>query len=287
MPRVARSIVALAFLCVLCCERVQAQEKVTFLASEPVERAPVLLRGELYRPATAGTHPAVILMHGCGGLQPPVRYALRGYAEALRSRGFAALILDSFGPRYYDGNEMCSSNAKLRDALWYRVADAFDALRYLRGLDFIDRDSVFLMGQSNGGSVALRAALAGTQRTYLKQETDAGFRGVIAFYPWCGLFMGRADISVPVLVLSGGRDDWVSARECQEVRAQGAAYEVRVYPNARHSFDLDVLTQKYAGFTIGRDPDAATDSTRRMFAFMNRELAENHRTALRASGSSR
>ncbi len=286
MPFVARSIVAFVLLCALWSARVQAQDKVMFQASDPVERGPILLRGELYRPAAGGTHPAVVLMHGCGGLQPVVRYALRGYAEVLRSRGYVALILDSFGPRYYNGEKMCSSNARLREALSYRVSDAFDALRYLRSLAYVDGDSVFLMGQSNGGSVALRAAQASTQKTYMKGGA-AGFRGVIAFYPWCGFFVGRATLAVPALVLSGGRDDWVSARECQQVRAQGAPYEVTVYPNARHSFDLDVLTQKYAGFMIGKDPDAARDSVDRMFAFMGRELTADRYPVRSAGGGSR
>ena len=257
------------------------QEIVRFPASQPNEPKPIALRGELYRPEGAGRFAAVILMHGCSGWQPAVRFSLQGYAQSLQKRGYVVLNLDSFGPRYYSGDEMCASNAKLQQALLYRTSDAFDAARYLRHLPYVDGDNVFLMGQSNGGSVVIRAALQNNYLAYRKSADEPPFRGAVAFYPWCGLVSSGAKLVTPVQVFSGGRDNWVSARECANVEVTGAEYKVTVYPQAAHSFDLDIMMERYAGFLIGNDPDAAADSRKRMIAFLDHRQLETQQAAAR------
>jgi dienelactone hydrolase len=250
----------------------QAQDSVKFDASQPNEAHPVKLRGDLYKPQGDGVFPAVILMHGCGGWQPAVRYTLQDYANDFRNRGFVTLNLDSFGSRYYDGDEMCMSNAKLRDAIDYRTADAYDAGRYLRTLNYVDGRNVFLMGQSNGGSVVTRAALASSYLRYRKSAAEPAFRGAVAFYPWCGMFVGGGKLASALRIFSGGRDNWVSAAECQDMHPEGAEFSVVVYPDAPHSFDLELIQQRYAGFLVGKDKQAAESSRRRMFSFMHRQL---------------
>ncbi len=245
-----------------------AQEIVKFPASQPNEPTPVQLRAELYRPTGGGPHPAVVLMHGCSGWVPSARFALRGYAEDLRKRGFVVLNLDSFGPRYYSSEEMCPSIERLQRALSYRTTDAFDAARFLRDRADVDAGNIFLFGQSNGGSVALKAALVSTHDEYVKRRGYPAFRGVVAFYPWCGLLQGITALAAPVQVFSGGRDNWVSAQECSSVEARGAEFNVKVYAEAMHSFDLDLIPHKYAGFMIGKDPAAAADSRTRMMSFL-------------------
>lgn len=257
------------------------QEIVRFPASQPNEPKPINLRGELYRPDGVGRFPAVILMHSCSGWQPAVLFALRGYAENLQKRGYVVLNLDSFGPRYYSGDEMCASNAKLQQALSYRTSDAFDAARYLRRLPHVDGSNIFLMGQSNGGSVVIRASLQSNYLAYRKSEEEPPFRGAIAFYPWCGHVSQGARFATPVQVFSGGRDEWVSARECAGVEATGAQYQVTVYPHATHSFDLDIMTQRYAGYMIGSDPDAAADSRKRMIAFLQGRVSQTQQASVR------
>ncbi|HEY6979487.1 dienelactone hydrolase family protein [Reyranella sp.] len=254
---------------------------VKFPASQPNEPRQIALRGELYRPQGSGRFPAVILMHGCSGWQPAVMFALRGYAESLQTRGYVVLNLDSFGPRYYSGDEMCASNARLQQALAYRTSDAFDAARYLRQLPYVDGDNVFLMGQSNGGSVVIKAALQSSYEAYRKSAGEPPFRGAVAFYPWCGLLTSGARFATAVQIFSGGRDEWVSARECTAVDATGAEYHVTVYPEAAHSFDLDIIAQRYAGFRVGNDPAAAADSRKKMIAFLHHRLSGTQQASAR------
>ncbi len=255
----------------------QAQEIVKFPASQPNESHPVQLRGALYKPPGHGQFPAVILMHGCGGWQPAVRFTLQGYADSYRRRGFVVLNLDSFGARYYNGDEMCADNAKLRAAIDYRTADAYDAGHFLRALDYVDGRNVFLMGQSNGGSVAMRAALKSSYEHYRQRADEPAFRGAVAFYPWCGMFAGDSTLASALRVFVGGRDNWVPAGECQAVHAHGAEFSVVVYPRAVHSFDLDLIEQNYEGFLVGKDPDAAANSRQRMFNFVFRQLTPDQK----------
>lgn len=251
-----------------------AQEIVKFEASQPYSSDRVVLRAELFKPDGPGPFPAVVLMHGCGGWQPAVRYALQTHARHLRDHGFVVLNLDSFGPRHSSGGKLCGSDRKLYRALAYRTNDAFDGLRYLQKQAFVAPDNVFLMGQSNGGAVAIRAAKAATVREY--DDANAGFRGIVAYYPWCGEFgSSRVSLASPLLIFAGGQDDWVPARECQGVRSTGADLQVKIYPTAAHSFDLDILPQRFLGKLIGGDRQATEDSRKRMLAFFVANLTDD------------
>lgn len=269
-----RAAYAALFACLVAAP-LAAQEVVKFDGVAGGER--VRLRAELYRPRSEVRAPAAILLHGCSGLLPSVRFALRSYADDLQKLGFVALILDSFGPRYHSAEEMCASNQRLRQALDYRTTDVYDAARFLHGLPGVAGHRIFAVGQSNGGSVALNAVLAGTQDEYTRRRGYPGISGAVAFYPWCGLLSGNARLAAPVRVFSGGKDDWVSARECAEVRASGAEYRVTVYADAPHAFDLEVARQKYAGFSIGSDRAAASDSRLRMTAFLTEQATRDVR----------
>jgi dienelactone hydrolase len=60
------------------------------------------------------------------------------------------------------------------------------------------------------------------------------------------------------------------SRECQGVRSLGEELSLVVYPEAAHSFDLDILPHRYLGNLIGKHPQAAEDSFKRMVAFFAR-----------------
>ncbi|MFZ2208768.1 MAG: dienelactone hydrolase family protein [Porticoccaceae bacterium] len=251
---------------VLLATRVGAQEAVAFEASQPFSADKLLLKAELFRPNGPGHFPAVVLLHGCGGWQPAVHYSLNTHARYLQQRGFVVLNVDSFGPRHTSGGKLCADDRALYKALSYRTEDAFDALRYLQKLDYVAPDNIFLMGQSNGGAVAIRVAKTATSKAH--NNGGAVFRGVVAYYPWCGEFgSSRVSLASPLLIFAGGRDDWVPARECQNVKATGAGLEVTIYPEAAHSFDLDILPQRFLGKLIGSDPLATQDSRAKMLTF--------------------
>src|SRR5690606_25659806 len=131
---------------------------------------------------------------------------------------------------------------------------------------FVNPSRVFLMGQSNGGSVAINAA---------KADIPHGFRAIAAYYPWCGtLDSSTVELATPLIVFSGGKDDWTPARECRGKISAGASLTIVEYADATHSFDLEIAPQRYLGKRIGFDKFAAEDSRIRMINFFDAQLPE-------------
>ena len=78
---------------------------------------------ELLTPAGAGPFPAVVVMHGCDG----VNENTRRWAQRLVSWGYAALIVDSFRPRGL--SSVCNRGSILPASV--RAGDAVQAKGYL------------------------------------------------------------------------------------------------------------------------------------------------------------
>lgn len=169
-----------------------ASNSVSILSEGRMKGYSATIKGVFKTPEGEGPFPGVILMHGCSGLSRYVRLGLNAHANALRNQGFATLVLDSFGPRGLSDQCNLLQLASARD---YRVFDAFNALEVLRNNPLVDPKNIFLVGQSNGGSVALIAAGGGK---YSKMTSDLRFTAIVAYYPWCGVTPGS--IVAPLLV---------------------------------------------------------------------------------------
>jgi dienelactone hydrolase len=245
----------------------QIAESVSFPSRSAVSKHDAVLTAELRLPAGPGPFPGVVLLHGCSGLSARVAAGLEAHAAFLTEAGFATLVVDSFGPRGLADGRVCRDLNLLAQARWYRVADAFAAKAFLAGRPDVEDAAIFLIGQSNGGSVAVLAAKPRGVRDHGAGQTP--FAGVVAYYPWCGVVGSDLDFASPLLLLLGGADDWVPAADCAEKAARNPADRLQavVYAGAHHSFDLDTPIQAYAGHTVGGDPAAATASRAAYLAF--------------------
>ena len=225
--------------------------------------------GHLRKPEGDGPFPAVVLMHGCSGLGGDTRRGMEAHAEALAAAGFATLILDSFIARPGAGGLAGCVRGGGAAARYYRQFDALHTLRYLQEQPFVDAGNVFLMGQSQGGIVAMNVAADSNHSMALKDWQQRfgeppRFRAAVAYYPWCGHVPKR--IVSPLLVLSGALDDWTPPWSCVvwKDEVEGAPYEVVIYEGAHHDFDLPIRLQLYAGHTVAGHAAAAADSRQRM-----------------------
>ena len=222
------------------------------------------LTGRLKKPDGVGPFPAVVLLHGCGGISQRRDHR---WAERLTGWGYVTLQVDSFGPRGL--SSVCTySGRDATDILQQRVTDAYDAKRYLAGLPFVDRSRIAVMGWSHGGSTTLQA---------LHKKTDDPFRAAVAFYPRCeGILTG---LNAPLVILIGEADDWTPAGRCVEkMPKEQAASEVtlKVYPGAYHGFDMVGANANVRGSTgmhhLQYHPEAEKDSIFRVKAFFEKYL---------------
>jgi dienelactone hydrolase len=246
-----------------------------------------MLDGYLFRVGAAGRHPAVIFMHGCGGL-----FGRKGgmlsretdWAGRLTAAGYVVLAVDSFAPRHQD--EMCSA-AHIDVSIYAkRARDAYGTLAFLQAQPEVRADRVAIVGWSQGGGTVLHTV--GTP-SYGRPAamTQPDFRAAVAFYPaQCSEKMESAvwTTTVPLLVLLGSDDVWIGAANCQRwlgsVIARGAAVTRQMYPGAAHDFDFpNELRRERPEWTIngvvpvtGTDPAARADAQQRVPAFLAAHL---------------
>jgi carboxymethylenebutenolidase len=213
------------------------------------------IRGYLARPAEPGRYPALVSIHGIGGLADGNRRAMDRFADA----GYVALAIDwkSHEPNPHD-----------RVILQYVGA----ALEYLRAQPYVDPERLAVSGYCRGGSLSyvalaelpgLRAAVSfhGT----LKEEPDP-IR--LSAFPYV------ERIQAPLLELHGAADDVspveITYRMAQRLAELGKRFELKVYSDAGHAFALPDGS--------AYDPVAAADSLEEAIRFLDRYLRADQPT---------
>lgn len=225
------------------------------------------LKAWWYPVASARPAPAVVLLHGCGGMldasgEPSAK--TREYAALLNGQGWQVLALDSLTAR--GEKELCTQRIGTRKiTMTERRRDALGALQWLSAQPQVDASRLALLGWSNGGS----AVLAANNRSHPLVE---GFavrpRLAVAFYPGCEADLKRGyRPASDTLLLVGLADDWTSAAPCQQLETAGPPWvQVLAYEGAYHGFDgkspvrlrADVPNgvRPGAGVHVGGDPAA-------------------------------
>lgn len=257
---------------------------VTFQSVTP--GAPEVVTASLVRPPGPGPSPAVVLLHGCGGLSPQ----MDRWARWLAARGHVALVVDSFGPRRVSGECLADSPDDL--ALTTRFDDAMGGLRWLQSQPFVRPDRVAAMGFSQGGVYAMAVvngpSLERAQKRGVKLP-EPGFAAAVGVYPGGCFSLVKEQVVRPLLVLIGEADDWTPAAVCRDMvdsmRTRGAEASIVIYPGAYHYFDvegqpLEVLPNVGndhkpggRGATVSYQAEAAADAFRQVEAFLRRHLA--------------
>jgi dienelactone hydrolase len=218
--------------------------------------------GYLFAPATAGPHPAIVMLHGrsgpyssnvnatctlvsrsqpspCNAAGLSKRHKMWGNYWA--QHGYIALLPDSFGPRgkahgfgrhTHDDPERDDVNERT-----VRPLDAEGALTYLRGRDDVDHTRIFLQGWSNGASTALNVMARQGGQT-------SAYRAALVFYPGCGtgsLLGPELSTSAAITMFLASDDEEVSPVNCMHVadrsREAGTRIDVVTYRGATHDFD--------------------------------------------------
>ena len=200
--------------------------------NDPGGCEPLLVDGKLFLPPADGPLPVVVVVPGSLG----VGESHLGHAETLLEAGYAAFVLDPFGPR--------SVVSTVANQTHYSfAASAFDVLATLRVLaahDAIDADRISAQGHSRGGSAVLAAAVRSFADPIVGNRLTLA--GVYAVYPWCGHQFAHPDVGpTRVRAIVGDQDDWLSVQQVQSqvqaINLTGGEASIRVVGGASHSFD--------------------------------------------------
>lgn len=197
---------------------------------------PTVLAGELRIPAIPGRLPAVILVHGSGGLSGTEEQ----WAHELNDIGIAAFLLDSFSGR---GITSTVEDQSQLDALAMMV-DAYRALGVLARHSRIDSARIAVMGFSKGGVAALYSSNQRFRKAYAPANVQ--FAAHIGLYTPCNVTY-RDDGTVtgkPIRLFHGIADDYVSIVPCREyvrrLKNSGVAITLTEFPGAQHTYDNSV-----------------------------------------------
>lgn len=244
------------------------QQRLARERGEPVKRASAeMIQGYLSKPAGAGPFPAIVHMHGCGGLTAQRR---KQDSEQFTRWGYVTLVVDSFTTRGV--KQACTEWPKFD-----RQLDALGALIYLAKLPFVDRRRIALVGYSQGGTTALE--LASAQPVKLFDVEDAlKFKAAVAYYPMCSA--GADAFAAPTLIFIGEFDDWSLAAECRRMMkrqdGKGPPVKLVVFPEVYHDFDYPnagVYGTRYFGHWLRYNADAAVRAAAMARDFLAKELA--------------
>ena len=146
-----------------------AQDTVRFASFDAGDDRPATeLTGYLFKPNRAGPTPAVIFLHGCGGLIYSISHRIMSremdWAGRLTAQGYAVLMIDSFTPR--GSGEECSRTGFKEWIYLRRPADAYGGLAWLQQQPFVARDRIALIGWSTCKEVVDRAVARGAPITW-------------------------------------------------------------------------------------------------------------------------
>jgi dienelactone hydrolase len=253
-------------------------EHPSYLSAEAREKHARLLASglTLVTPRGRGPFPTVLLIHGCGGLQGeqgpnPI---MDEYAASAVQAGWAAAILDSYGPRHWEATwarrRVCTG-ARLRGL--QRAADVLAGLDLLQHDKRVDHRHLRIASWSHGGwAVGDLVTLHDPGDGSLKRTMD-DVEAMQFTYPFCAfpsLASRRAwTWKGEVRFVFAENDTVQSMASCQPMIARaregGSQVATELIPGVTHAFDERV---KSSDSTFRFDPAATARAHAEFIAWL-------------------
>lgn len=182
--------------------------------------------GVLWVPEGARNLPALVALHGWGGLYSPRCYEPE--ISGIASWGYVTLLVDSNSHKDRSGLPTHEYSTSIQ------AQHALAATTFLASLPQVDHDRIGLIGWSHGGLATIKAVAD----PELSASWGLHIRAAAAIYPICPTTIEQLD--VPLILLIGAKDETVSVSACRELSLNDPTGHIDfvAYPDAAHTYDL-------------------------------------------------
>ena len=197
---------------------------------------------ECFAPAAPGRYPAILLLHGSGGLAQATHCVFRGMAGDIAAKKY-----NVFMPHFFDatGHEPGRPFRPEEHGRFSRAIE--DAIKFVAARDGVDADRLGVLGMSMGAMLAFQRA-----------ARDERVKAVVSLSG--SLPLGSRSELPPTLLLHGSRDPGTPVAIVRkfedQLRSGETPVEVKIYPGVAHNF------------SAGKFPEVG----RRSVAFLDRYL---------------
>jgi carboxymethylenebutenolidase len=184
---------------------------------------------ERFEPKIPASYPAVIVLHGAGGIGDDPRSMVRERARELARAGFVALL-----PHFFDRTGTKFNNP-YRNREFFRAwtQTVHDTVTYAATLPTVDRRRIGLLGFSLGAYVAMSEALFDSRVSAVVEYSGALLDELA----------GQLERMPPTLILHGEADRIVPVLEARRLaglfEARQVRYEISIYKGAGHDLSGD------------------------------------------------
>ena len=210
----------------------------------------ITIWGTLNFPANAADKnvPAVVILHGMGG----VNDAEEHWIKVINSMGIATFMVDSNWAR-----RNCKKDNDIKKEIpWCaamnrgmnRIIDAYGALKLLSNHSRIDSKNIGCIGMSLGAKGCLYLNVKRFQKMWGTPGMD--FAASVPMYPPCNVTFKEDDeiTDTPIRIHVGELDTYFPVDSCENyvarLKAKGKDVDIKVYPDAHHSFEATISGKK-------------------------------------------
>lgn len=217
------------------------------------------MTGYVFRPKMPDKVPGILFIYDAFG----IKSEMIRIAGELAAEGYAVLLPDLFerGSWFSCIRQIIKD---LKAGNGQGVRDLIEARNWLANRDYVDSGKIAVMGLCMGGGFALLLGKTGL------------FQVSAPFY---GQAPERLEGLCPVVASYGGRDKMLvkdAQRLEQTLPALGIPYDMKIYPQAGHSF-MSRAPNWFVGMLegamgAGYQAEAAADAKRRLIDFLRAHL---------------
>ena len=255
-----------------------------------------LLKAILYIPASAVAVPAVVVMHGSGGLwsstdstNTKMALQFKGWVDSFRVHKIAALFIDSYTARGVKTFHNVAPPENLSIAAEFvRPRDAYAGLDYLRTLQKIIPNKIALLGFSHGGTTVLSTMVDATavakatpwsvinnNTTYTDgvlapaaKPVTGGFVAAVSYYPGAAMFSyygkpgtpsnGKYVPYAPMMIHAAALDPlYTTTYTNTDNNTQISAYDGLILKAQLNPVSAQITKHEYAGAEHSFDGETA------------------------------